>query len=45
MVEVHLNGLIFVFDDDTPLMEWMDAHAVEVREEPRYRRNDTTGKE
>lgn len=37
MVEVHLNGLIFVFDDDTALMEWLDAHAIEVREESRHR--------
>lgn len=33
MTEVCVNGLVFVFYDDDALMEWLDAHADEVREE------------
>lgn len=33
MTEVHVNGLIFVFYDNDELMEWLDEHADEVREE------------
>lgn len=33
MAEVHVNGLVFVFYDDDALMEWLDAHADDVREE------------
>ena len=33
MTEVHVNGLVFVFYDDDVLMEWLDAHADDVREE------------
>ena len=33
MAEIHLGGLVLIFEDDTALMEWLDAHADEVREE------------
>ena len=33
MAEIHLGGLVFIFEDDTALMEWLDAHGDEVREE------------
>ncbi len=33
MAEIHLNGLVFVFEDDTALIEWLDAHADEMYEE------------
>ena len=31
--EVHICGLVFVFHDDTALIEWLDAHADEMYEE------------
>lgn len=33
MVEIHIGGLVYVFSDSTDLMEWLDEHADEVREE------------
>ncbi len=33
MTEIHVNGLVFVFEDDTALIEWLDANADEVYEE------------
>ena len=33
MTEIRLNGLVFVFNDDTALIEWLDAHADEMYEE------------
>lgn len=31
MVEIELNGLIYIFWDEMPLIDWLDAHADEVR--------------
>lgn len=33
MTEIHVNGLVFVFNDDIALIEWLDAHADEMYEE------------
>lgn len=32
MVEVEVNGLVFIFEDDMKLIEWLDANADDVRE-------------
>lgn len=33
MIEIKLNGLVYVFDDDMKVIELLDANADDVREE------------
>lgn len=33
MAEVELNGLIYIFEDDMKLIDWLDANADDVRED------------
>lgn len=33
MIEIKLNGLVYVFEDDMKVIEWLDANADDVREE------------
>ena len=33
MAEVELNGLVYVFEDDMKLIDWLDANADELRED------------
>lgn len=39
MTKVTVNGLVFVFDDDTKLIDWLDANCDDMYEEARTDEN------
>ena len=34
MIEVKCNGRVYVFDEDSQIEDYLDMHAVEVKDDP-----------
>ena len=32
MLEIEVNGLVYIFEDDWKVIEWLDANADDMRE-------------